>query len=153
MWVPVAVRRVANCYTPFTLLYFTCCNIACLTLQLPHITTGSFQSRRWQPTIGSLQNIQHLKKRNKPSVRWKRIALHKLLRWHYQVGWASGLQFVFFWDNTNYQKNCMNNTVENDFLGFPEVQWLHLTGEVDKSVRFACQIISVFSTPEIIKIG
>ena len=23
MWVPVAVRRVANCYTPFTLLYFT----------------------------------------------------------------------------------------------------------------------------------
>ena len=22
MWVPVAVRRVANCYTPFTLLYF-----------------------------------------------------------------------------------------------------------------------------------
>jgi len=24
----------------------------------------------------------------------------------------------------------MNNTVENDFLGFPEVKWLHLTGEV-----------------------
>jgi len=47
----------------------------------------------------------------------------------------------------------MNNTVENDFLGFPEVQWLHLTGEVDTSVRFACQIISVFSTPEINKIG
>jgi len=26
---------------------------------------------------------------------------------------------------------CMNNTVENDFFGFPKVQWLHLRGEVD----------------------
>jgi len=25
----------------------------------------------------------------------------------------------------------MNNTVENDFFGFPKVKWLHLTGEVD----------------------
>jgi len=30
----------------------------------------------------------------------------------------------------------MNNSVENDFFGFPKVKWLHLTGEVDKSVRF-----------------
>jgi len=30
----------------------------------------------------------------------------------------------------------MNYTVENDFFGFPKVKWLHLTGEVDKSVRF-----------------
>ena len=30
----------------------------------------------------------------------------------------------------------MNNTVENDLSGFPKVKWLHLTGEVDKSVRF-----------------
>jgi len=30
----------------------------------------------------------------------------------------------------------MNNNVENDFFGFPKVKWLHLTGEVDKSVRF-----------------
>ena len=28
------------------------------------------------------------------------------------------------------------NTVENDFFGFPKIKWLHLTGEVDKSVRF-----------------
>jgi len=25
----------------------------------------------------------------------------------------------------------MNNTVENDFFGFPKVKWLQLTGEVD----------------------
>jgi len=30
----------------------------------------------------------------------------------------------------------MNNTVENDLFGFPKVKWLHLTGDVDKSVRF-----------------
>jgi len=30
----------------------------------------------------------------------------------------------------------MNNNVENDFFGFLKVKWLHLTGEVDKSVRF-----------------
>ena len=30
----------------------------------------------------------------------------------------------------------MNNTVENDFFGFPKVKWLHLTGEADKSVKF-----------------
>jgi len=41
---------------------------------------------------------------NKPSVRWKSFAIHKLIWWHFQVGWASGLQFVFFWDNVNNQK-------------------------------------------------
>jgi len=30
-----------------------------------------------------------------------------------------------------YSEVCMNNTVENDFFGFPKVQWLHLTDEVD----------------------
>ena len=30
----------------------------------------------------------------------------------------------------------MNNTVENDDFEFPKVKWLHLTGEVDKYVRF-----------------
>ena len=30
----------------------------------------------------------------------------------------------------------MNNTVENDFFGFHKLKWLHLTGELDKSVTF-----------------
>ena len=30
----------------------------------------------------------------------------------------------------------MNNTVQNDFFGFPKVKWLHVTDEVDKSVTF-----------------
>jgi len=36
----------------------------------------------------------------------------------------------------------MNNTAETDFFGFPKVKWLHLTGEVDKSVRCARQVFS-----------
>jgi len=31
MWVPVAVRRVANCYTPFTLLYLLYFTISCFS--------------------------------------------------------------------------------------------------------------------------
>jgi len=29
--------------------------------------------------------------------------------------------------------------LKNDFLGFLKVKWLHLIGEVDKSVRFSWQ--------------
>ena len=47
----------------------------------------------------------------------------------------------------------MNNTVENDFFGFPKVKWLHLAGEVDKCVRLPCQIFSGFNVPTIVKIG
>jgi len=42
----------------------------------------------------------------------------------------------------------MKNIVENDFFGFPEVKWLHLTGEVDESaVRYSRQIFSGFNVP------
>ena len=96
-----------------------CCDIPCLTFQLPHITTGSFQSHRWQPTTGSLQSLQRLKERNKPSVRWKSFALHKLVWWHFQVEWASGLLFVFFWDNVNNQKYVWLILLKMTFIDFP----------------------------------
>jgi len=47
----------------------------------------------------------------------------------------------------------MNNTVENDLFGFPKVKELHLTGEVEKHLRFSCQIFSGFNVPKIIKVG
>jgi len=81
----------------------TWCDIACLTFQLPHITTGSFQSHRWQSTTGSFQSFQRLQERNKPSVRWISFVIHKLVWWHLRVGWANGLQ-IFLWDNVNNQK-------------------------------------------------
>jgi len=74
----------------------TCCDVACLTFQLTHITTGSFRSHQFQPTIGSFQRHQHLKECSKFSARWKSFAFHKLVWWHFQVGWASRLQFVLF---------------------------------------------------------
>ena len=46
----------------------------------------------------------------------------------------------------------MNNTVENDFLEFPKVKWLHLTDDVAKCVRFSCQIFSEPKIPKVIKI-
>ena len=66
----------------------TYCDTVCLTFQLPHITTGSFQSHRWQPTTGCFENLQRLKECNKPSVRWKSFAIHKLVWWHF---------WCFFW--------------------------------------------------------
>jgi len=47
----------------------TCCDIACLTFQLPHITTGSFQSHRRQLTTGSFQNLQRWKEHNKREMK------------------------------------------------------------------------------------
>ena len=44
----------------------------------------------------------------------------------------------------------MSDTAENDFFGFPKVKCLHLTGEVDKSVRCSCQIFSGFNKLNII---
>jgi len=38
------------------------------------------------------------------------------------------------------------------FFGFPKVQWLHMTDEVNKGVRCLCQIVRGFSVPKIIKI-
>jgi len=46
----------------------------------------------------------------------------------------------------------MNNIV-NSFFGFPKVMWLHLTGKVDKSVSFLCEIFTIFNTLKISKIG
>ena len=85
-WKHLLIQKVVTLHT--------CRDIACLTFQLPHITTGSFQSHRRQPTTGSLHSLQRLKERNKPSVRWKSFAIHKLVWWHLQAEWESGLQFV-----------------------------------------------------------
>jgi len=32
--------------------------------------------------------------------------------------------------------------LKNDFFGFPKVKWLHLTGEVDKNIRYSSEIFS-----------
>ena len=38
----------------------------------------------------------------------------------------------------------MNNIVKNDFFGgFAKVKWLHLTGEVDRSVRWLSNFLRI----------
>jgi len=53
------------------------------------------------------------------SARWKRFAIHKLVWWHFQVAWASGLQFDFFWDNIDNQKDAWIILLKINFLDFP----------------------------------
>ena len=118
-WKHVLIQKV------FTLN--TWWDVACLTFQLPHVTTGSFQSYRWQPRTSSIKSFQRLKERNKPSVWWKSFAIHKLVCWHFQVGWASRMPFVFFWDNVNTQKYVWIILFRMTFFGFPKA----MTGDVD----------------------
>jgi len=126
-------KKTGSILTQKVVTQNTRCDIACLTFQFPHITTGSFQSHQRQPTSGSLESLQCLIECNKYSVRLKSFAIIKLVWWHFQVGWACAIQFIFFWDNINNQ-NCV--WIKNDFFGFPKVKWLHLTGEVNKSVTY-----------------
>jgi len=43
----------------------------------------------------------------------------------------------------------MNNSVENKFFGFPKVKWLHLTGEMDKSVRFHVRFSQIYRAKKV----
>ena len=46
----------------------------------------------------------------------------------------------------------MNNIVEKKtFFGFPKVKWLHLTGEVEKSVRSYCQFFRDLTYEKLLK--
>jgi len=47
----------------------------------------------------------------------------------------------------------MNNAVKDDYFKFLKVKWLHLRGEMDKLVRFSCEMFSGYNIPKIIKIG
>ena len=129
------------------------CDIACLTCQLPHITTGSFQSHWRQTTTGSLRNLQRLKERNKPSVRWKSFALHKLVWWHFQVGWASVLQFVFFWDNINNQNYVWIILLKMTFLRISQDKVSTSDTWGGQICNISCGIFSKFNMPKIIKIA
>jgi len=45
----------------------------------------------------------------------------------------------------------MNNNAEKWLFAFSKVKWLLLTGQVEKSVRFSCQIFSGFNILKLLK--
>ena len=61
----------------------------------PPITTHNWLSSETPTFERTQQTFRQMK---------KSVAIHKLVWWHFQVGWESGLHFVFFWDNVNNQK-------------------------------------------------
>ena len=86
----------------------TYCDIACLTLHLPHITTSSSSEPPMPPHNrlfsepptfeGMPQTFRQMKEFSISQVRGPSVVT-------FSGGMASGLQFVFFWDNVNNQKN------------------------------------------------
>jgi len=69
-WKHVSVKNVV--------ILNTCCDVACLTFQLPHITTISFQSH------------QCLEECNITFSQMKNFAFYKAVRWHFSVWWVRG---------------------------------------------------------------
>jgi len=59
----------------------------------------------------------------------------------------------YFLNNANNQKYVWIILLKWLFWFLDVKWWLHLTGEVDNSVRCSCQIFSRFNRPKIIKIG
>jgi len=74
----------------------TCCDVACLTFQLPHITTSSFQIHQCQPTTGFFQSHQHLKERKQTFSQMKKFCISQVSVVTFSGVWASGLEFLFF---------------------------------------------------------
>ena len=143
-WKHVSVQKVVTLNI--------CCNVACLTFHLPHITIGSSQSHQCQPTTGffsetpTFGGMQHTFSHMK-----KLCILQGSVVTFFRCG-GQGSNSVFSSEMT-YIIWSMNNTVENDFFGFPKVKLLTYTSEVGNCTSYWCRIFSGFNTPKIIKIG
>jgi len=62
----------------------------------------------------------------KALFRCKSFAVHKLVWWHFRVGWVSKLQCVFSWGNVNNQKIVWVMLSKMTFLDFLEVKWTNV---------------------------
>jgi len=96
-------------------------------------------------TLGSREN-----EKNKAQMRVIATSPYQVLttevsRWQLQVTWALLILVATCWATTSHSTRT--------FFAFPRVKWLHLTGDVDKSVKCSCHIFSGFNIPKIIKTG
>ena len=107
----------------------TCCDGACPTFQLPLVFSEPPMTTSRAPTFErTQQTFSQMKKFCSAQVGV--VTFSGVVQW-----WASGLQFVFFWDKINNQNYVWIILLKMTF-GFSKVKWLHLIGDVDKSVTF-----------------
>ena len=64
--------------------------------------------------------------------------------WHLLVGWASGLQFIFFWDNADNQKYAS--------IILPKMNFWISQGDVAISDRWGRQVCKIFMWSNFLKI-
>jgi len=71
-WKHASVQKVVT--------FNTCCDVACLTFQLPHITTGSsFQSHQCHTTTDSFQSHQRFEEHNITFIPMKKFSIYKVV--------------------------------------------------------------------------
>jgi len=80
----------------------TCCDIACLTFQLPLITTGSFQSHRRQPRNWLFSEPPTCERTQQTFSQMKKFRNSQVSVVIFSDG--VGKWIVFVWNNVNYQK-------------------------------------------------
>jgi len=145
-WKHVSVQNVITLNT--------CCAVACQTFQLPHhnqfFLEPPMPTHSWlfsEPLFSELLIFEGTQQAFCQVKKFCMSHVIVVIFW----GGVGKLVTVFFWQCKSQER--ISNTVENDFFGLPKVKWLHLTGEMDKSVGFSCQIFSGFNIPKIIIIG
>ena len=95
-----------------------------------------FQSHRRQPTTGSLHSIQRFERTQQTFSEMKKFCNSQVSVVIFSGGVGKRITVFFFWDNTNNHNYAWIILLKMTFFRFPKVKWLHLTGEVDKSVTF-----------------
>jgi len=74
----------------------TCYDTACLTVQLPQITTGTFQSHRRQPTTGSFQSLQTFERMQQTFSQMKKHCNSQVSVVTFSVGVGKWITVFFF---------------------------------------------------------
>jgi len=124
-WKHVSVQKVVS------LSLSTCCDVACLTFQFSHITTGSFGRH------------QCLEECNITFSQMKKFSiLHGKCGDVFQMWWVSG--FVFFWDNVNNLKYAWIILLQMTFFNFQRYNGYSIR-EVGKCTSYWCQMFSGLS--------
>jgi len=90
-----------------------------VTVQLPHITTGSFQCHGWLPMSGFFSESPAFERTQQTLSQMKKFCNLQVSPVAFKVRWICGWQLVFFWDNVNNQKYVWIILLKMTFWDFP----------------------------------